>query len=262
MHSELKGVLVGCGSSATPGAAGGRPEGLTMAGFVDLDLEAARNSAAAWNAAAARLAMTWKPPCAWCSRTSSSIAPCLKPTRRHSDGAGARRTRPRREPLANNLEEARRMVEAADAAGRLFAVIQIVATQQHSSPAGLSRQRRPRSVDHRQQRLLHRRPLRRISRQHAARPAGGHGHSHLRRRPLPHGDRSAVGLLPRMESGRLMVRRRRLAVAVFQMGGGIVYTYRGSWCSEGLHTSWECEWRIIGTRGSVTWMARMASAPR
>jgi predicted dehydrogenase len=28
------------------------------------------------------------------------------------------------------------------------------------------------------------------------------------------------------------------AVAIFEMTGGIVYTYRGSWCSEGVHTSW------------------------
>ena len=43
------------------------------------------------------------------------------------------------------------------------------------------------------------------------------------------------------------------AVAVFEMSGGIVYTYRGSWCAEGLNTSWECDWRVIGTQGSVTW---------
>ncbi|MDQ2730479.1 MAG: Gfo/Idh/MocA family oxidoreductase [Armatimonadota bacterium] len=43
------------------------------------------------------------------------------------------------------------------------------------------------------------------------------------------------------------------AVAVFEMTGGLVYTYRGSWCSEGLNTSWECDWRAIGERGSATW---------
>ena len=43
------------------------------------------------------------------------------------------------------------------------------------------------------------------------------------------------------------------AVAVFEMTQGIVYTYRGSWCAEGLNTAWECDWRIIGTQGSVTW---------
>ena len=43
------------------------------------------------------------------------------------------------------------------------------------------------------------------------------------------------------------------AVAVFRMTGDVVYCYRGSWCAEGLNTSWECDWRIIGTKGSVTW---------
>ena len=43
------------------------------------------------------------------------------------------------------------------------------------------------------------------------------------------------------------------AIAIFDMTDGIVYTYRGSWCAEGLHTSWECAWRIIGEKGTVMW---------
>lgn len=43
------------------------------------------------------------------------------------------------------------------------------------------------------------------------------------------------------------------ATALFTMDDDIRYTYNGSWCSEGLHTSWESAWRIIGTGGSVTW---------
>jgi predicted dehydrogenase len=43
------------------------------------------------------------------------------------------------------------------------------------------------------------------------------------------------------------------AVAVFEMSDGIVYTYRGSWCAEGLNTSWESDWRAICERGSVCW---------
>jgi len=43
------------------------------------------------------------------------------------------------------------------------------------------------------------------------------------------------------------------AVAVFEMSDGVVYTYRGSWCSEGRNTTWEADWRVIGSRGSVTW---------
>ena len=43
------------------------------------------------------------------------------------------------------------------------------------------------------------------------------------------------------------------AVAIFEMSGGLVYTYRGSWCAEGLSTTWECDWRVIGQRGSAKW---------
>jgi len=43
------------------------------------------------------------------------------------------------------------------------------------------------------------------------------------------------------------------AVAIYDMTDDIVYTYRGSWCPEGLNTTWECDWRIIGDKGSVKW---------
>ena len=43
------------------------------------------------------------------------------------------------------------------------------------------------------------------------------------------------------------------AVAVYEMTNDIVYTYRGSWCAEGLNTSWECDWRLLGETGSIIW---------
>jgi len=43
------------------------------------------------------------------------------------------------------------------------------------------------------------------------------------------------------------------AVCIFEMSNGIVYTYRGSWCAEGLNTTWESSWRCIGERGTVVW---------
>lgn len=47
--------------------------------------------------------------------------------------------------------------------------------------------------------------------------------------------------------------RDAAATAIFELQGGAVFTYRGSWCAEGLHTPWESEWRFVGTRGSVLW---------
>ncbi len=43
------------------------------------------------------------------------------------------------------------------------------------------------------------------------------------------------------------------AVAVFEMTGGVVFTYRGSWCAEGRPTGWSGHWRVVGAAGSVTW---------
>jgi predicted dehydrogenase len=43
------------------------------------------------------------------------------------------------------------------------------------------------------------------------------------------------------------------ATAIFEMTGGLRYTYRGCWCAEGRHTSWEGEWRAVGPNGTATW---------
>jgi predicted dehydrogenase len=43
------------------------------------------------------------------------------------------------------------------------------------------------------------------------------------------------------------------ATAIFEMSGGLRYTYRASWCSQGLPTSWEAEWRAVGSHGSAIW---------
>jgi len=43
------------------------------------------------------------------------------------------------------------------------------------------------------------------------------------------------------------------ATALFEMTGGLRYTYRGSWCSQGEQTSWQALWRAYGPNGSATW---------
>jgi predicted dehydrogenase len=43
------------------------------------------------------------------------------------------------------------------------------------------------------------------------------------------------------------------ATAIFEMANGVRYTYRGSWCSEGRHTSWESDWRAVGEKGTAVW---------
>ena len=41
------------------------------------------------------------------------------------------------------------------------------------------------------------------------------------------------------------------ANCVFEMTGGVRFAYRGSWCAEGCHTSWNGDWRIIGSKGTL-----------
>lgn len=43
------------------------------------------------------------------------------------------------------------------------------------------------------------------------------------------------------------------AICIFEMFDGSVFTYNGSWCAEGAGTSWQAEWRIVGTKGTAHW---------
>jgi predicted dehydrogenase len=43
------------------------------------------------------------------------------------------------------------------------------------------------------------------------------------------------------------------ATAVFEMDGGTRFIYTGSWCADGLETSWNGSWRINGANGTAAW---------
>lgn len=43
------------------------------------------------------------------------------------------------------------------------------------------------------------------------------------------------------------------AIAEFELTGGIRFSYQGSWCADGLETSWESSWRAVGPLGSASW---------
>ncbi|MCM3128568.1 MULTISPECIES: Gfo/Idh/MocA family oxidoreductase [unclassified Paenibacillus] len=43
------------------------------------------------------------------------------------------------------------------------------------------------------------------------------------------------------------------AICIFEMSDGSVFSYRGSWSAIGLNTSWEADWRVIGSQGSARW---------
>jgi predicted dehydrogenase len=43
------------------------------------------------------------------------------------------------------------------------------------------------------------------------------------------------------------------ATALFEMTGGLQYIYNGSWCAQGLNTSWQSQWRAFGSMGAASW---------
>jgi predicted dehydrogenase len=53
--------------------------------------------------------------------------------------------------------------------------------------------------------------------------------------------------------GNSWFRQGSSAAAIFELAGGAIFTYRGSWCADGFRSSWESSWRIVGSRGSIVW---------
>ena len=57
------------------------------------------------------------------------------------------------------------------------------------------------------------------------------------------------------------------AVCTFELADGSVFSYRGSWSTEGFGTSWNGSWRVVGTAGTALWdgeggpVAEIAHAP-
>lgn len=43
------------------------------------------------------------------------------------------------------------------------------------------------------------------------------------------------------------------AIALFQMEGGVPFSYCGSWCARGFSTAWAGAWRINAERGTLLW---------
>jgi predicted dehydrogenase len=157
-------------------------------------------------------------------------------------------------PMAENLDKARDMVRAAAKAGKLYAVIQ-------------NRRYDPRIRAFRS--LLAGGKLGRLHTLHSDFFLGPHFggfreamdhvllldmaiHSFDAARYLSGADPVAVTCQDFNPPGS-WYQHGASAVAVFEMSGGLVYTYRGSWCAEGLNTTWECDWRALAEKGSATW---------
>lgn len=67
-------------------------------------------------------------------------------------------------------------------------------------------------------------------------------------------DRPAIGVYAReMNPQGSWYAHGASADALFDFEGGVTMTYRGSWCAEGANTAWESSWRLIGTEGTILW---------
>jgi predicted dehydrogenase len=44
-----------------------------------------------------------------------------------------------------------------------------------------------------------------------------------------------------------------VANAIFEFSDDVLFTYRGSWSAEGANTGWDAAWRIVGSAGTLLW---------
>lgn len=157
-------------------------------------------------------------------------------------------------PLADSMENARRSVAAAQAAGKIYAIIQN--RRYDPNIRRLARTLRSGAIG----------PLTALNSDFYIGAHFGGFRDHMRHvllldmaihtfdaaRLLLEADPVAVYCREWNPAGS-WYDHDASAVAVFEMSSGVVYTYRGSWCSEGLNTTWEADWRVIGQQGSITW---------
>jgi predicted dehydrogenase len=157
-------------------------------------------------------------------------------------------------PMATDMERAARMVDAAQKAGKVYAV-----TQSHRFSIGLRRFGA----------FLHSGALGRIHALHADFYISAHfggfrevmEHVLLLDMAIHHFDQARD--LSRQDGIDVIAhewnppgswyRHGAAATALFRMTGDVVFNYRGNWASTGMQTPWTCVWRAEGSRGTALW---------
>ncbi|HOK03650.1 MAG TPA: Gfo/Idh/MocA family oxidoreductase [Victivallales bacterium] len=157
-------------------------------------------------------------------------------------------------PMAENMKSARKMLETADKAGKIYAVIQ---------------NRRYMNNIFAYRKSIHSGKIGELTTLNADFYIGAHFggfrdemlhvllidmaiHSFDQARYISNADPISVYCHEWNPKGS-WYKHGASAIAIFEMTNGVVFSYRGSWCAEGMNTSWECSWRAIGTKGSILW---------
>lgn len=256
MARPLKAVLVGCGgiSRAWLEAAQTIPD-LAIVGLVDLNSEAAQRQAREF--ALTNALIDTDLPAILTATTPDIVFDCTIPAahtvvRLTALAHGCHVLGEK--PMADSSADAQRMIQAAENAGKLYAVMQ---------------QRRYDPNIRRLQAMIASGALGRLTTINSDFYIGAHFrdfrdhlphvllldmaiHTFDAARLLSGADPVAVYCKEWNPSGS-WYDRDAAAVAIFEMTDGLIYTYRGSWCAEGRNTTWESDWRIVGERGSATW---------
>jgi predicted dehydrogenase len=259
MTQQLRVVLVGCGGISRAWLDGAEVlPTLDLVGLVDLREEAARQRANEYGLddilVSTDLTATLDTTCPDvvfdCTVPEAHVDVTLEALHHGCHVLGEK-------PMADSLDNARRMLAAAQQVGRTYAVM-----QNYRYRAGLRRL----------QHFVASGTIGPITTVHSDFYIGAHFggfrdrmqhvllldmaiHTFDAARAITDADPVSVYCKEWNPSGSWF-ERDGSAVAVFEMTQEIVYTYRGSWCAEGLNTPWNSEWRVIGENGSVIWDGR------
>lgn len=252
----MKVVLVGCGAMSKHWLdAARRIDGLAIAGLVDLDADRAQARAREYGLSHAVIGTSLD---AVLDETKpDAVFDVVVPAARREVALSAFAHHCHlltEKPLADSPDNARAIVEAARRAGRVHAVV-----QNRRYVANVRRIRR----------FLDSGAIGKPTSIHAdffiAPHFGGFReemrhvllldmaiHTFDAARYMVAGEPASV-YCQEWEPANSWYRQGSSASAVFDLGGGKVFTYAGSWCADGFRTSWEGSWRIVAERGSVLW---------